>query len=355
MNGIIKKRSKKAGLPPGTLVHIGEAKTEKVKISVIHYDETNFIEKEALAPEEAISFHNKAGITWINVEGIHEPEIIEKICKHFSIHPLVQEDILNTDQRPKVDEYESYTYTVVKMLVFDEKKSKVISEQVSFIMGENYLLSFQEGIRGDLFDPVREQLRKGRGIIRKMKADYLLYSLLDTVVDQYFIILEVIGEEIESLENEITGKASEKSMAGMHHLKRELLFLRKSIWPLREVVTKLEKSDFSHISNSTRVHLRDVYDHVAYLIETIETYREMLSGMLEVFLSSISNRTNQIVKVLTIITTIFMPLTFIAGIYGMNFKYMPELEMPWGYPVVLIVMALIGIAMLLFFKKRRWL
>ncbi|HEY4716424.1 MAG TPA: magnesium/cobalt transporter CorA [bacterium] len=355
MAALIKRRSKKAGLPPGSLIHIGEKGSEEVRITVLDYDEVHYEEKEVKTIEESYPFRDKTTITWINIEGVHRSDIVEKIGNHFGIHPLIQEDILNTDQRPKTEDFENYQYTVLKMLHYDNKKNEIVSEQISLILGQNYVMSFQEGIAGDVFDPVRERLRTGKGFIRKMKADYLVYSLLDTIVDNYFSILENLGERTEILEKELVERPAQHTLQKLHQLKREMLLLRKSIWPLREVISKLEKTESVLITDSTKIHLRDVYDHVIYIIETIETYREMLSGILEIYLSSISNRTNQIVKVLTIITTIFMPLTFIAGIYGMNFKYMPELEWRWGYHAALFIMAMIGITMLVYFRRKRWL
>ncbi len=355
MPRLIKKRSKKSGLPPGTLVHIGEKKTEKTKITIVDYDEAKFEEKEAKTIEECFPFKDKPTTTWINIEGVHEIDLIEKIGKYFDLHPLLLEDIANTEQRPKMEDYGEYVFIVLKMLSYDENTTEIKAEQVSVILGANFVISFQEGIKGDVFDSVRERIRSGKGKIRKMGADYLAYALMDAVVDNYFIILEKLGEKIEVTEEILLTNPTSETSRAIHHLKREMIFLRKSVWPLREVLNCLERGESSLIHANTRIYLRDVYDHTVQIIDTVETFRDMLSGMLEVYLSSISNRMNQIMKVLTIIATIFIPLTFIAGIYGMNFKYMPELEWRWAYFVVLGVMAVIGIWMVIYFRKKKWL
>jgi magnesium transporter len=354
MSRFIRKRSKKVGLPPGTLVSLGEEKAEKIGISLIDYDEANFEEKEIKGVEECFPFKNKPTVTWINIDGIHDIEIIEKIGKHFDLHPLTLENILNTEQRPKIEDFDDYIFIALKMLYHDEKEGEIQTEQVSLILGSNFVISFQER-EGDVFNPVRERIRTGKGRIRKMGADYLAYALIDTIVDNYFIIPEKLGERIESIEEELVANPTPETLQAIHTLKRKLIFLRKSLWPLREVISGLQRTESTLIHESTDIYLRDVYDHTIQVIDTIETSRDILSGMLDIYLSSISNRMNQVMKVLTIIATIFIPLTFIAGIYGMNFVYMPELGSPWGYPVVLLVMAGIGILMLVYFKRKKWL
>jgi magnesium transporter len=354
MPRLIKKRSKKTGLPPGTLVHIGEKKIEKARITIVDYDETQFEEKEAKTIEECFPFKDKPTITWINIDGIHQVEIIEKLGKHFDIHPLVLEDIANTEQRSKMEDFNDYIFLVLKMLYFEEEENEIKSEQVSFILGSNYVLSFQEK-EGDVFNPVRERVKNSKGRVRKMGADYLVYTLIDAIVDNYFIILEKLGEKIEDLEDELVDRPRQETLQVLHYLKREMVFLRKSVWPLREAISGLQREESPLIMDSTKIYLRDVYDHTIQVIDAVETFRDMLSGMLDIYLSSISNRMNQIMKVLTIIATIFIPLTFIAGIYGMNFKYMPELEWRWGYFIVLGIMTIIAIWMLIYFRRKRWL
>lgn len=348
-----KKRSKKAGLPPGSLVHIGERKTEKLKITVMDYDETHFQEREMKTVEECFAFKEKPTVKWINVDGLHQVEILEKLGDCYGLHPLVLEDILNTDQRPKMEDYGDYLYIVLKMLDYDDENSEIVTEQISLVLGPNFVLSFQEK-EGDVFNPIRERIRGGKGRLRSMGADHLTYALLDSIVDNYFIILEKLGEKIELLEEKLVARPTPESLQIIHHLKREMIFLRKAVWPLREVISGLERGGSSLVEESTEIYLRDVYDHTIQVIDTIETYRDMVSGMLDIYLSSVSNRLNAVMKVLTIIATIFMPLTFIAGIYGMNFKYMPELEWPLGYPIILLIMIGIGVFMLAYFRKKKW-
>ena len=354
MSKVIKKRSKKAGLPPGTLVHIGEKKTEIPRITIIDYDETHFQEREAKSIEECFLFKEKPTLTWINVDGLHQVEVMERLGECYGLHPLVMEDILNTDQRTKIEDYGDYMYIVLKALEFGSKSNEVEAEQISLILGSNFVFSFQER-EGDTFNPIRERIRNGKGHIRKMGTDYLAYALLDSIVDNYFIILEKIGEKIEFLEEKLVSTPSPETLQMIQHLKREMIFLRKAIWPLREVISSLERRESSLIKESTRVYLRDVYDHAIQVMDTIETYRDMVSSMLDIYLSSVSNRLNSVMKVLTIIATIFMPLSFLAGVYGMNFKFMPELEWRWSYPLIWLIMVGIGIFMLTYFKKRRWL
>jgi magnesium transporter len=355
MEKMIKKRSKKAGLPPGTLVHIGEKRAEETKITLIDYDEANFQEREIKTVEQCFAFRDKPTVTWINVEGVHQVEVVEKLGNCFGLHPLVLEDILNTDQRPKMEIYGDYVFIVLKMLYGSDSNRLAEAEQVSLILGSNFMISFQEGKEGDVFNPVRERIRSGKGFIRKMGSDYLAYSLIDTIVDNYFIILENLGEKIELLEEELVAHPTTTTIQKIQKFKNEMIFLRRVVWPLREVVSGLGRKESSLIKETTEIYLRDVYDHTVQVMDTIEVYREMLSGMLDIYLSSVSNRLNSVMKVLTIIATIFMPLTFIAGIYGMNFKYMPELEWRWGYPVVWLIVLIIGVSMLIYFKRKKWL
>jgi len=349
-----RKRSKKTGLPPGTLIHIGEKKIEKSRITIMDYDEAQFQEKEAKEVEECFPHKDKPTVTWINIDGIHQVEIIEKIGNYFNLHPLILEDILNTEQRPKMEDFEDYIFVVLKMLHYDEKENEIKAEQISLILGSIFVLSFQERV-GDVFNPVRERIRNGKGRIRKMGADYLAYTLMDAIVDNYFLILEKLGEKIEDIEEELVTNPTQKTLRDIHRLKREMIFLRRSVWPLRELVNSLERGESPLIRETTGIYLKDVYDHTIQVIDTIETFRDVLSGMLDMYLSSLSNRMNEVMKVLTIIATIFIPLTLISSIYGMNFKYLPELEFAWGYPAVLLGMLGIGVLMLIYFRRRKWL
>jgi magnesium transporter len=350
---LIPRRSKKAGLPPGTIVHVGEKRHEQVKLSVINYDAVNFQEKEVNNVEEAFSFRNKASVTWLNIDGVHQPEIIEQVGKSFGLHPLVVEDIASTGQRPKMEDFDDYIFVVLRMLRFDEEENETKTEQISIVLGRDFVVSFQER-EGDVFDPIRERLRSNKGRIRKLGADYLAYTLIDAIVDNYFMILEKLGETIEEIEDKLVTNPTSETLQTIHDLKREIIFLRKSVWPLREVINRLERSESPLINKSTFVYLRDVYDHTIQVMDAVETFRDMLSGMLDIYLSSVSNRMNEVMKVLTVIATIFIPLTFVAGIYGMNFRYMPELEQALSYPAILILMLIVAMLMVVYFRRKKW-
>ncbi|MFO1519023.1 MAG: magnesium/cobalt transporter CorA [bacterium] len=355
MERYLKKRSKKAGLPPGSLVHIGSQRTEPVEITVFHYDEGKFEEKKIESVSELKSDPNDTGVTWINVDGVHQMGILEEIGKIFKIHPLVLEDIANTDQRPKMENFDDYLYLVARMLFYrDDNRDSVSSEQVSVVLGKNFVLSFQEVEEGDVFDHIRTMIRQSKGPIRKMGADYLAYSILDSIIDHYFLILEKFGERLELLEEELVTNPCPQTLKVLHGLKREMIFLRRSVWPLREVVSGLERSQSPLIKPATLFYLRDIYDHTIQVIDTVETYRDMLSGMLDIYLSSLSNRMNEVMKVLTIFATLFMPITFIVGVYGMNFHHMPELSWEYGYPAVWGVMILVVLAMVFYFRRKKW-
>lgn len=346
-------RSKKTGLPPGTLIHIGEKKAESIRMTQFKYNETDFEEIEFENPNENLILKDNKYLNWVNVIGIHDAELLGKIGELYGLHPLVMEDILSTEQRPKVEDYSDYTFIVAKMLYFDKTGKDLVVEQVSLILGEGYVISFQENGE-NIFHPIRERLKNGVGRIRKSGSDYLIYSLLDSIVDNYFNVLEKIGEIIEFAEDALLLHATNKTLQQIHQLKREMLFIHKSIWPLREVLGALERGESKFIQQSTVVYLRDVYDHIIQTIDTTETYRDILSGMLDIYLSSASNKMNEVMKILTVFSTIFMPITFIVGVYGMNFKIMPELEWVWGYPAVWLLMITISISMLIFFKRKKW-
>lgn len=349
---LVQKRSRKTGLPPGTLVHIGERKSEKVTVTVFRYSGADC---EELQPEQVdgLSRPVDESVIWINVGGVHQVEVVETLGKQFSLHPLMLEDVANTDQRPKLDDYETYFFLVIKMLSLT-KRNEIAVEQVSLVLGRNYVLSFQEN-GTDVFQPVRERLRGGKGRLRQSGADYLLYALVDAIVDQYFAVLESLGEKIEALQQTVVDDPRPETLNDIHALKRQLLFLRRAVWPLRDVMNNLSRSNCPFLQEPTKVFFRDVYDHVVQIVDTIETLREMVSASLDIYLSSVSYRLNAVMRVLTVITTIFMPLSFIASIYGMNFEHMPELQSRWGYPLVLAVMTAVGVGMLLLFKKKRWL
>jgi magnesium transporter len=354
MGRFIKKSSKTAGLPPGSLIHIGEKKTDKVRISVIDYSTGKFDEKELKNVEDCFPSVKKPSVTWINVDGLHDLEVIQKLGNCFDIHPLVLEDIVNTNQRPKMEDFEKYIFFVLKMLYVDDKTNMIHSEQVSIILGRNFVISFQEAI-GDVFDVVRERIRKGKGRIRKMSSDYLAHALIDAIVDNYYAILEKIGERVENIEQDVVSDPKPAILQNIYNLKREMIYLRKSVWPLREVINGLIREESKLIIKETHIYLRDLYDHTIQVIDTIETYRDMISGMLDIYMSSVSNKMNEVMKVLTIFAAIFIPLTFIAGIYGMNFQNMPELGWQYGYFSILVIMLAVGITLLVFFKHKKWL
>ncbi|AKB85179.1 magnesium/cobalt transporter CorA [Methanococcoides methylutens] len=354
MGKIVNIGSRKAGVAPGTLIHIGKKHLTEPEITIIDYDADHFQEIIAENIEETYPFRDSRNVSWINLCGVHQVEMVEKIGMHFGIHPLVLEDIVHTDQRPKVEFFDPYIYIVLKMLTYDKDKEELTSEQVSILLGDNFVISFQE-VLGDTFDPVRDRLRLSKGRIRKQGPDYLAYALLDSIIDNYFVMLEKIGEDIEALDDELLEDPTPKTVEHIHRLKKEIIFLRRYIWPLREVVSTMQREESPFIKESTAIFLKDVYDHIIQVMDTIESYRDVLSTMLDLYLSTTSNKMNEIMKVLTIIATIFIPLTFIAGIYGMNFEHMPELGWQWGYPAVWVIMSAVAIGMLAYFKKLKWL
>lgn len=354
MSKLTQKSSKMAGLDPGTLIHIGEASALEPVITAISFSETYYHAKPIAKVEECFTSGKGGIVRWINVDGIHQLDLIEKLGSYFHLHPLTLEDIVNTEQRPKLDDYEDYIFVVLKMFHFDDLTYLLRSEQVSLVFRPDLVISFQERM-SDVFNPVRERLRNGKGKLRKQGSDYLAYGLIDAVVDHYFVVLEKLGERIEVLQEELVANPNKRTLQEIHRLKRDMIHLRRSIWPLREVLNIMLREDTPLIQEYTVLYLRDAYDHTVQVIDTIESFREMLSGMVDVYLSSMSNRMNEIVKVLTIISTIFMPLTFISSIYGMNFDWMPELRWSWGYPLVLAFMGGIAGSMLAWFHRKKWL
>ncbi len=349
------RRQKKApGAAPGTLVHTGEVKTERVQIHRMDYDAERLDERELAAVDEAFPLEEGPSVTWLNVDGLHDVQVVQTLGERLGLHPLVTEDILSTGQRPKLDDYEDLVFIVLRMIQFDSDRQELIDEQLSLIVGPGYVVSLQER-PGDVFEPVRERLRSSKGRIRSVGADYLAYALVDAVVDHYFVTLESLSEAIEDVSEEILESPDSASLERVHDLKRSLVFMRKSIWPLREVAAKLVRGEAPVFQPSTLVFVRDVYDHAVQCIDTVESLRDIVAGMHDVYLSSLSHRMNEVMKVLTIIATIFIPLTFVAGIYGMNFQYMPELEWRWGYFGALGIMALIAGIMLVLFRRKRWL
>ncbi|MCX7781600.1 MAG: magnesium/cobalt transporter CorA [Negativicutes bacterium] len=350
----LKNSAKRVGLPPGTLLHVGELRAAQVSVRQLEYGELDCRE-QWLDLSELKSCYNpmaKDRVNWLHIAGLHGVSAVEEIGACFNLHPLVLEDILNTGQRPKLDDYGDYIFLVVKV-IYRPAAGEATTEQISIVLGENFVLSFQE-TDYDLFAPVRERIKSGKGRIRRLGADYLAYSLLDTIVDNYFVILEEMGERLELWEDRLIIDPDRDILAEVYSLKTEMLFLRKAIWPLREVVNALERGESRLFRDTTLLYLRDVYDHIIQVIDTVETYRDMVAGMLDIYLSSVSHKLNEVMKVLTIISTIFIPLTFLAGVYGMNFKNMPELEWRWGYALFWAVIIIAGLAMVRYFRIKKW-
>ena len=349
-----KSRKKKIGVSPGSLIYVGDKTDEPVKISVIAYDEQKVSEAADVKVESLLQHRDDSAVTWINVSGIHNMEVIDKIGKIFHLHPLLLEDIANTQHRAKIDDYEDYLFIVLKM-IFSEPDSTLLQfEHVCIVLGRGFLISFQER-EGDVFASVRERIQKGKGRIRKSGAGYLAYALMDMIVDHYFLVLEQLGDDIETLQQEALERPTRKTLAAIHAARHQVVHLRKSVWPLREMMSGLLRGESGLIEDYVLLYLQDVYDHVIQVIDTIETYRDLLAGILDSYMSSVSQKMNETMKVLTVMATLFIPLTFFAGVYGMNFTYMPELDWRYGYPVFWILTMVIFVSMIIWFKTRKWL
>jgi magnesium transporter len=351
---LVSKVKKAPGSAPGTLLHTGARKTDHVRIRLIDYDAEHTEERGLNTIDECFAVADDPAVTWVNIDGLHDVAVAEAVAQRFDVHRLAMEDVLSTTQRPKVEEYQDHFLVIVKMLSFDDETESVMAEQVSLIVGKTYLFSFQER-PGDVFEPVRDRLRHAKGRIRTRGADYLAYALIDAIVDSYFRILERVGDRIEDLEETVLEDPALHVMHRIHHLKREMLILRRAVWPLRETHGQKYRGEIPHVTEETQLFLRDVHDHAVLVIDTVETLREVLSGAMDLYMSGVSNRMNEVMKMLTIIATIFIPLSFFAGLYGMNFDYMPELGVRWAYPALLAAMATMAGGMLWYFRKRRWL
>jgi len=351
-----RKRYQPPGTSPGTLRKPEINRVSKVTVRVLDYDPGGVQELELSAVEECFALRDSSTVTWIDVNGLQDVDLIQRLGNHFGLHPLALEDVLNTGQRPKLEDFDENCFIVMRELRFDADAQ---TEQISMFLGKGWVITFQEA-PGDPFEPVRERIRKGKGRIRKMGADYLAYALIDALVDGAFPILEKLGERLEELEKDLVGNPTRKLLQEIYALRRELLYLRRAIWPEREVIHALQREDSQLVQPETRVYLRDCYDHTIQILDLLETYRDLAAGMLDLYLSSVSNRMNEIMKVLTVMSSIFIPLTFLAGVYGMNFNpaagpwNMPELNWPWGYPGVLVVMLGVVGAMLFYFRRKRW-
>ncbi len=349
-----RQTTKKVGMPPGSLVYIGDSGPSSTIISVLDYTEMDLVEKTGITIEECLPLRNSPSITWLNFSGLADVEVIRKLGEEFGLHSLVMEDILHTGQRPKLEQYDNYIYLVVKMVYRGDNGEEIGYEQLSVVLGKSYVLSFQER-EGDVFNDIRERIRSSKGRLRRSGADYLVYSMLDSVVDNYFPAMEKIGDRVEDIEERLSEDPNPDILGEIYRLKREVLFLRKSIWPIREVIATFMRQDTELVSPGTNTYLRDVYDHSIQVMDVVETYSDMLSGLLDVYMSTVSNRMNEIMKTLTIIATIFIPLTFIVGLYGMNFRFMPELSNKLAYPLILIGMTGISALMIYYFRRKGWL
>ena len=353
MARFIRNQSDSNGMPPGSFVFIGRQKMDFSRITVIEYNDDELHEKVIEDIEELKRINTDKTVKWINIDGIHDTELIQKTGEMFDLHPLLTEDILNTGQRPKIEEYDNEIFVIIKMLDFDERRKIVDYEQVAMIIKENLVITFQER-PGDVFEPVRERIRKKRGRIRKLGSDYLAYSLLDTIADNYLHIIEIIGDRIEELENVILEQSTPSVVRKINIYKKEINFLSKSVRPVKDAVSRLLKVESSFISYEIKIFLRDLQDLVLKAVDGIDIYREMLSDYYDLYNSILNNRNNDIFRFLTIFSTVFIPLTFIAGIYGTNFKYLPELEFKYSYYIFLAGIAVVASFMIYTFKKKKW-
>ncbi|MDG1729784.1 MAG: magnesium/cobalt transporter CorA [Algibacter sp.] len=342
------------GQIPGSIIYTGKKEHQKLFIESFDYNKEHCTVKELDSVQESFEYKLTDSITWINLNGLNHVDEIEKLGAHYNLHPLVLEDIVNISQRPKIDEYDDYLFVSLKMLYYDNEQN-IISEQVSFVLGKNYVLSFQES-EGDVFDQVRDRIRNAKGRVRTMQSDYLLYVLIDAIVDHYFNVIETLSDKIEYFETTIfSGEADDDISQKIQNLKREILRVRRNIFPLREVISRIEKNENKLIHKKTITYYRDIYDHLIQVSENIDIYREMIWSLMDMYMTSISNKMNEVMKVLTIMASIFIPLTFIAGIYGMNFEYIPELKYKYAYFILWGVMIVLFVGMLYYFRKKKWL
>lgn len=356
MREFFARASRKTGLAPGTIVHVGEKPPEPVRVSVIDFDADRVDEREDVSVEDCPRYRDTPSVTWINFDGVHEVSLVKALGSQFGLHPLLLEDIVNTHQRPKLEDFGDYLYIVLRMLSLRDEDGELVleNEQISIVLGSRMVLTFQER-SGDVFDPVRKRIRDNRGSIRRSGADHLAYSIIDVVVDNYFGILERLGDEMEELDDQLMENPRLEALHKVQRLKRMMITIRRSVWPLRDVINGVLRGDVKLFKKPTLVFMRDVYDHTIRAVDMTETFREMLAGMHDLYLAQVSNRMNEVMKVLTVIATIFIPLTFIAGVYGMNFDNMPELHWRYGYWYVWVVMLFAGILLLALFRRKHWL
>ena len=338
---------------PGTLVYVGDKRRDEGKISITVYSRDSFEKKEVKKISDAVKLLKKPGKKWIDVDGLHNLKMIEEVGKEFGLHPILLEDIVNSEQRPKMDDYDEHLFFVLKAIEYHPRKKDISDEHIGIVLGKDFVISFQEK-KPDTFETVFLNLKMNKGRLRKMGSDYLAYALMDSIVDNYFVTLEKIGERIGDLEEVLSEEPDPSVLRDIQRFKREMLFLRKQVWPLRDVFNRLVRRESPLIKKDTEIYLRDLYDHIVQIIDTTDTFNSMLSNMMDVYLSSISNKTNEVMKVLTVFTAVFIPLTFITGLYGMNFRYMPELGYEFGYYGALVAMALIALVLLGYFRKKEW-
>ncbi len=348
---MFKKRNAKIGSAPGTLVI--PKRSPEPRIKVMRYQPTG-VEEEAITDVESLASVTREGtISWIDIQGFGDKSMMHRIGQIFGLHALLLSDVVNVPQRPKADEYDNHLLLILKM-VLGWHEGAVDSEQVSIVVGSNYVITFQEKY-GDVFDPVRKRIRTGKGIIRKHGPDYLAYAIADTIIDGYYPMLEKIGEQLEGLEDSVVTNPKPELLRQLNRIKNQLVNLRRGIWPQREAMNSLVRGDHAAITTDVQIYFRDTYDHCVQTSEVAEMYREMVTGLMNTYLSSISNRMNEVMKVLTIMASIFIPLTFVAGVYGMNFEHMPELHFKWAYPLVWAVMLSLSSGMFVFFWRKGWL
>lgn len=346
--------AKKAGLPPGSLVHVGERHESQSHIRAIHYSKTTIEEYNQPSTEQLLQLRTDETVTWIIVEGLNDINFIESLGQHFNVHPLVLEDILNTHQRPKFEEYDDYLYFVIKGLELTDDTFSIDYEQISILLFNNLVFVFKEKQDG-IFEPIIKRLSNDKGRFRRLGSDYLLYAILDTVVDLYFHLHDSLDETLEDIEEQLLQQPNQKCLVNIQMIKRELVYFRKSVTPLRDMLSGLLRYQSPLIQQNTQVYFRDVFDHVLRVSEANDSYREITTGLLDIYISSVSNKMNEVMKVLTVFASIFIPLTFLAGIYGMNFDYMPELHWKWAYPTLWLVFITLPIVLIIYFKKKKWL
>jgi magnesium transporter len=346
--------SEKSGLPPGSLVHVGEVHKHEHKITVIDFNKTTLTQRTIKTIDELLPYQTTDTVTWVIIDGLKDVSIIDAIGQHFDIHALVLEDILNTHQRPKFEEFDDYLYIVIKALSLEADQFNVQYEQVSLLLLDKFVFTFKEKPDA-IFGPIFSRLNNDKSHVRNFGTDYLVYVIMDAIVDEYFSLQDTFDELIENVEDDLLTNPSALTLNTIQKIKRELIFLRRSVSPMRELLASIQRSESPLLNDKTKRYFGDIYDHVIRVTEAMESYRDLIAGMLDIYLSSVSNKMNETMKVLTVFASIFIPLTFIAGVYGMNFEYMPELKWRWGYPVLWLVFISVSVFLLKFFKKKNWL